>query len=126
MPQSRPMTLAQPRPLGRRRSRIKNPATLAANVTKAVSQIIWEGRKFHLRKPIDLHVRHRGPYCFVGYEAVGIEGYGSDEQEALEGFAADFSATWDWIAKARDGKLGGEARELKRELRALVAAVEAA
>ena len=126
MAQSRPMTLDRPRLRGKRRGRIENPATLAANVTEAVNQIIWEGRKFHLRKPIDLNVRHRGPYCFIGYEAVGIEGYGRSEQEALESFADVFSATWDWIATARDSELGGEARELKRELRALVAAVEAA
>ncbi len=120
------MTLVQPRPRGKRRGRIKSPTTLAANVTQAVNQIIWEGRKFHLRKPIDLSVRRRGPYCFVGYEAFGIEGCGRNEQEALESFADVFSATWDWIATARDSELGGEARELKRELRALVVAVEAA
>ena len=126
MLQSRPMTLDRPRPRAKRRDRIENPATLAANVTEAVNQIIWEGRKFHLRKPIDLKVRHRGPYCFIGYEAVGIEGYGRNEREALESFADLFSATWDWIATARDSELGGEARELKHDLLALVAVVEAA
>ena len=120
------MSLDRPRLRGKRRGRIENPATLAANVTEAVNQIIWEGRKFQLRTPIDLDVRRRGPYCFIGYEAIGIEGYGRNEQEALESFADVFSATWDWIATARDSELGGEARELKRDLRALVAAVEAA
>lgn len=42
MLQSRPMTLDRPRPRGKRRGRIENPATLAANVTEAVNQIIWE------------------------------------------------------------------------------------
>jgi hypothetical protein len=118
------MTLDRPRPRGKHRGRIENPATLAANVTEAVCQIIWEGRRFHLRKPIDLRVRHRGPYCFIGYEPVGIEGHGRNEREALEAFADVFSATWDWIVTAQDSELGGEARELKRELRALVAAIE--
>lgn len=106
------MTLDQPRPRGKRRGRINSPETLAANVTQSVNQIIWEGRMFHLRKPIDLGVRRRGSYCFIGCRAVGIEGCGHNEQEALESFADVFSATWDWIATARDSELGGEAREL--------------
>ena len=124
MPQSRPMTLDRPRPRRKRRGRIENPATLAANVTEAVCQIIWEGRKFHLRKPIDLRVRHRGPYCFIGYVAVGIEGHGRNEQEALEAFADVFSATWDWYAEEEDSKLSRDARDLKRDLLSLVAEVE--
>jgi len=89
-----------------------------------VYQIIWEGRKFHLRKPIDLNVRHRGPYCFVGYQPVGIEGHGRNEQEALEAFADVFSATWDWYAEEEDSKLSRDARELKRDLLSLVAEIE--
>jgi hypothetical protein len=105
---------------------MRKPATLAANVTAAVCQIIWEGRRFHLKKPIDLTVRHRGPYCFIGYEAVGIEGYGRDEQEALESFVDLFAATWDGYAAENDRGLSGDARDLKRKLVALVAKVEAA
>ena len=45
-------------------------------------------------KLIDLTVRHSGPYCFVGYTELEIEGYGKDEDEALESFADVFSATW--------------------------------
>jgi hypothetical protein len=97
---------------------------LAANVTRAVCQIIWEGRRFHLRKPIDLTVRHRGSYCFIGYEAVAIEGYGRNEQEALESFADVFAATWDGYAAENDRGLSGDARDLKRKLLALVAEVE--
>ena len=126
MARSRSMIVEEPRPRGRRPGRIRDLATLAANVTHTVHQIISEGRIFHLRRPIDLSVRHRGPYCFIEYQPLDITGYGRDEREALEAFAADFSATWDWIAAARDGQLGGEARELKGELRDLVASVEGA
>ena len=79
-----------------------------------------------LRNSPENSVRISGGKIVTRYKAVGIEGYGRSEQEALESFADVFSATWDWIATARDSELGGEARELKRELRALVAAVEAA
>ena len=64
------------------------------NVTQAVQQIITEEHRFHLREPIDLTVRHTGPCCFVGYSEFEIEGYGKDEDEALESFADVFSATW--------------------------------
>ncbi len=104
-------------------ARIRNPATLSANVTRSVTQILWEGRRFQLRRPIDLNVRRKGPYHFVGYRVVGIEGYGRSEQEALESFSDVFSATWDWIATTRDDQLGGEARELKKKLSDLVAQV---
>jgi hypothetical protein len=114
------MSVDRPRLRGKRRIRIENPAILAANVTEAVNQIIWEGRRFHLRTPIDLKVRHREPYCFIGYEAVGIEGYGRNEREALESFADQFSATWDWIARARDSQLDADTRQLKRRMLSLV------
>jgi len=109
-----------------RAARIRTPTTLAANVTKHVTQIIWAGRRFHLRRPIDLAVRRKGPYYFVGYRALEIEGYGLSEQEALESFSDVFSATWDWVATARDSELGGEARDLKKKLRELVAEVDSA
>src|ERR1019366_7582554 len=67
---------------------------LTENVTQAVQQIITEEHRFHLREPIDLTVRHTGPYCFVGYSEFEIEGYGKDEDEALESFADVFSAMW--------------------------------
>lgn len=105
---------------------IRNPATLASNATEAVTHIMWQGRTFRLRERINLSVRRRGPYCFIEYEPLGISGYGRDEQEALEAFAADFATTWDWIAEARDSQLASDARELKRGLQALVAALEVA
>jgi hypothetical protein len=125
MARSKPMTLEQPRAWRKRVGRVRHPATLAVNVTADVYRIIWSGRTFHLRRPIDLTVRRRGPYLFVGYEPVGIEGYGRNEQAALESFADVFAATWDWIATARDSQLGGEAQELRRKLRDLVEFVEA-
>jgi len=107
-----------------RLGRIRSPATLAANVTEDVYRIIWGGRTFHLRKPIDLTVRREAGYSLVGYEPLGIEGYGDDKQQALESFADQFSATWDWIATARDSQLDADARQLKRKMLNLVALVK--
>jgi len=105
---------------------LRNPATLSANATESVSQIISDDRRFDLREPIDLTCRTKGPYHFIAYEPLGIEGYGRDEQAALESFADLFSTTWAWIAEAKDRDLGGEARELKRKLLDLVASVNSA
>lgn len=124
MTRSRPMSLEQPHLSRRRPGRIKNPATVATNVTEAVYQIIWGDRKFHLRKPIDLTVRREGGYCLIGYEPLGIEGYGEDKLEALESFVDQFSATWDWIATARDSQLDADTRQLKRKMLNLVALVK--
>ena len=83
-------------------------------------------RRFRLRQPIDLAVRHSGPYCFIGYRPLQIEGYGHDKGEALESFADVFWMTWDAYAAEEDCRLSRDARELKRKLRGLVAAVESA
>ena len=108
----------------RRRRPAEAAATLAANSTRNVVRILWAGRAFHLSEPIDLTLRRQGPYYFIGYEPLGISGYGRDQQEALKSFADVFSATWDSVAMASDTQLGREALELKRRLRNLVAGVK--
>ncbi|MGA3043950.1 MAG: hypothetical protein ABSF54_24515 [Bryobacteraceae bacterium] len=122
----RPMTIERPRARTKRPGRLYYAVTLADNVTRSVQQIIVEGRRFHLREPIDLTVRRSGPYCFVGYTELEIEGYGKDEYEALESFADVFSATWKAYAEEQDSRLSRDAIELKRRLRSLVGAVEPA
>jgi len=126
MARTTPMILDQSQVRRKLLGRVRNPATRAANVTEAVDQIIWEGRTFRLRKPIDLTRRRRGPYYFIGYEPLGIEGYGRREQEALESFAEVFSATWDGYAAENDHKLSADARDLKRKMLGLVAEIEPA
>ena len=105
--------------------RRRSPATLAANVTENVAQILWQGRVFHLSKPIDLTIEREGAYYVIGYQPLGITGYGHSEREALESFADDFSFTWDTYGMARDGDLTQDARDLKQNLRRLVARVAA-
>ncbi|HXM40239.1 MAG TPA: hypothetical protein VN924_03255 [Bryobacteraceae bacterium] len=120
------MTTETPRTRTNRLGRLRNPVTFAENVTRAVQQIVAGGRRYHLREPIDLTVRHSGPYSFVGYTQLAIEGYGKDEDEALESFTDVFSATWKAYAEEEDSRLSGDAIELKRRLRDLVDAVEPA
>jgi hypothetical protein len=108
----------------KRLGRLRSPVTVAENVTQAVQQINSGARRFRLREPIDLTARKRGPYCFVGYAPLEIEGYGHDENEALESFADVFSTTWDAYAAEEDSRLSRDARQLKRQLRRLVAEVE--
>jgi len=108
------------------RGRAKHPATVAENVTAAVDQIIWKDHRFRLRKPIDLSVRRDGAYWLVGYEALGVEGYGRSEQAALESFADQFYGVWKWIAQPTDSQLTGEARKLKRKLIGMVESVQPA
>jgi hypothetical protein len=122
----KPMSRKETRARSKRLGRLRNPATLAKNVTEGVCEILGEGRRFHLTEPIDLITRHRGPYCFVGYPPLEIEGYGRDQREALESFADVFCATWDGYVGESNSKLTHDARELKRKLQGLVEAVESA
>jgi hypothetical protein len=107
-------------------ARVKHPATVAENVTAAVDQIIWREFRFRLKKPIDLSVRRDGVYWLIGYEAIGVEGYGRSEQAALESFADQFYGAWKWIAQPDGSQLTGEARKLKRKLMSMVASVQPA
>jgi hypothetical protein len=110
----------------KRMGRLRSPVTIAENVTEAVQQINCGARRFHLREPIDLTVRQHGPHIFVGYSPLEIEGYGQDANAALESFADVFSTTWDAYAAEEDTRLSRDARQLKRQLRRLVAGVEPA
>ena len=111
--------------LGRRTNPV-TPVTLAENVTESVKEIISDERLFRLREPINLKVRHSGPYCLIAYSELGIEGYGRNEDEALRSFADVFSATWDAYAEEEDSKLTQDARVLKQKLIDLVAGVRTA
>jgi hypothetical protein len=122
----RPASIKDAHARSKRVRRLRNPVTVAENVTEAVQQINCGARRFYLREPIDLSVRQRGPYCFVGYSPLEIEGYGHDEKEALESFADVFLTTWDAYAAEDDSRLSRDARQLKRQLRRLVAEVEPA
>jgi hypothetical protein len=126
MAHSRPTTLDQPPARGKRLGRLKRPATLAANVTEAVFQIRWGDLVFHLHSSIDLTARREGRHWLVGYDPIGIEGYGDSRQEALESFAEQFYGAWKWIAEAPDTSLTKDGAELKRKLLGLVAEVQAA
>jgi len=106
---------------GKRLGRVRNPATLAENVTRDVKQIISEDVVFRLRQPIDLTVRHSGPHCFIGYAPLDISGYGRNEEEALRSFADVFAITWNGYARAKDSQLTSDAQDLKQKLLNLVA-----
>src|ERR1035438_3122020 len=112
----RPASIKDARAKRKRVPRQRNPVTVAENVTQAVQRINSGARRFRLR----------GPYCFVGYAPLEIEGYGHDESEVLESFADVFSTTWDTYAVEEDTRLSRDARQLKRQLCRLVAAVEPA
>ena len=86
-------------------------------------RIIHGNTVFSLCAPIDLEVRDEGSYCVVGYEPLGLQGRGRNQEEALESFADQFSGTWDWIASADDPELTQDARRLKRKMRSLVRSV---
>jgi hypothetical protein len=115
-----------PQAKGKRIGRPRNPITIAQNVTEAVRQINSGARRFYLREPIDLTVTRRGPYFFVGYTPLAIEGYGQTASAALEAFVDVFSTTWDAYSAEEDRRLSRDARQLKRQLRQLVTEIEPA
>src|SRR5271157_2378594 len=96
--------------------RLKYPTTLAANVTRQVVQIRYGTETFHLKQPIDLEVRSDHGHSIVAYPALEIEGYGDNDQEALESFADQFGSTWHAVALASDLELTRDARQLKKRM----------
>jgi len=114
---------AEPQGGRKRRRLLKNPATVAANVTKEVIVLFHGGRAFHLRHPIDIDVRREGDVWVHEYAPLGISAYGGTETDSLRAFTEEFSSCWHWIAQERDSKLGADALRLKRKLLELVSEV---
>ncbi len=106
--------------------RVRNPATLsyAYNSTENVVRIQSGDTLFQLREPIDLDVRQEREHWLVGYESIGVEGYGDTLDEALESFADQFRGTWFAIVKEDDSRLTRDAQALKRAMLKLISAVE--
>jgi hypothetical protein len=94
------------------------------NVTENVNAVIHGPKVFELNEPIDITVLREGNLWVLEYKPLGISAYGSTKLGALRAFAEEFSSCWRWIAQERDSQLGGDARELKRKLLALVRAVK--
>jgi predicted RNase H-like HicB family nuclease len=106
--------------------RVKNPATLAENVTEAVVRIFSRDYVFDLREPINLTVGREGAYYVIEHEPLGLMAHGKGFEEALRAFASVFAFTWEEIAMADDRKLDLNARKLKRAMLKLVQSVQAA
>ncbi|SRR6266404_2500677 len=103
-----------------RRSRVRNPATLARNVTDKISQILHGTRVFHLAEPIDLTVKKQKGKILIVHSDLGIQGLGNDDLEALKAFVDGFVSMWDSIAMAEDSELTPASRKLKRAMLSMV------
>jgi hypothetical protein len=117
------LTVREVRRRPRRLAYRENPATMAQDVTTEVLKIIDGRTVFRLTTAIDLAVRREGPHVVVAYEPLGIEECGKTKAEALDAFAYHFGALWEQFVECEDGALTGDARQLKRKMRSLVAGV---
>ncbi len=104
---------------------MRNPATLAENVTTNIIRIFTEDRVFTLRRPIDLKTGHVGPLTTLEYPPLRIIGRGAAKRRALESFADQFGAAWTvYVEELSEREMTADARKLRRALKALVASVE--
>ena len=103
-----------------RQRRIRNPATLARNVTDKISQILHGTRVFHLAEPIDLTVKKQKGKILIVHSDLGIQGLGNDDLEALEAFVDGFVSMWDSITTAEDSELTPASRKLRRAMLSMV------
>jgi hypothetical protein len=106
-------------PLANRR--VRNPATLTANVPTGVVQIIGSQRKFFLSEPIDLDVRRESGRWVVEYAPLKLSVAERSEEDTFAAFAEMFEVVWEHIGEAPDRELTGSARGLKAAFRHAVA-----
>ena len=100
--------------------------TLAINVTRSVSALIYKDEVFQLRTTIDIRMSREGDLVISAYEPLRISAYGFAEAEALEAFAEEFSSCWHFIAQEDDDRLAPDAQQLKHRLLDLVESVQLA
>ena len=105
--------------------RVREFATLAANVPTGIVQIRGQRRRFYLRRPIDLKIHPEAGRWVIEYEPLNLAVYEADEQAAYSAFAEEFEAVWEHIVDSPDRSLTRDARELKAAFRDLVEDVEA-
>ena len=105
--------------------RVREFATLAANVPTGIVQIRGQRRRFYLRKPIDLKIHPEAGRWVIEYEPLNLAVYEANEDAAYSAFAEEFEAVWEHIVDSPDRSLTRDARELKAAFRDLVEDVEA-
>jgi hypothetical protein len=102
--------------------RAEAPAAVLSSETLRWKELTYRGRTFEFNR--EIHIRALEEDGGWAYESDDPElmGYGLTREEAELTFCLDFAAQWDDLACEEDGRLTLDAREVKRDLLALVRA----
>ena len=87
-------------------------------------RIIYGGRVFRLRQPIQIRVNFHDDLWIHEYAPLRVLGYAPTRAESLQAFRIDFAAAWDLIAEERDDNLTADAQVLRQQFRNLIETVE--
>jgi hypothetical protein len=87
-------------------------------------EIVYEERRWYLRKDLELHFRlieEGGDHLWeVDCVELNLKVYGDNQEEAIERFCEGFAACWDEYAMSADVKLSGFSLEIAHRLRRMV------
>lgn len=89
------------------------------------SRILYD-RRYILKHPIQILPDIVDGVWVHEYEPLGIVAYGQSRSESIEAFRMEFAALWDEYAQEPDESLTEDAKELKRVINDMIAAVEGA
>lgn len=87
-------------------------------------EIIFGGKKFHLRRPICVVTDHENGFWLLEYPSLRIHAYGQTIAQAQDYFAEEFVSCWDGVAMEEDATLTLDAQEMKLCLKEIVAEIE--
>lgn len=87
-------------------------------------KVKFEGREFHLRKPLSVKETFENRLWTHECDELGILAYGHTEDESKRAFAMEFASCWDHIATEADNNLTTDAKDLKRQILDFVQRVE--
>jgi len=84
------------------------------------TRLVYENREFVFHDELVIDVTGSEQGWVFESKGLGLIGFATEQQEALQAFRQDFAACWDNIALADDSELAKDAIAFKRSLKAFV------
>jgi len=88
-----------------------------------LTQLVYENREFTFASEMPVTVTNKDGVWIFESKEFEIIGFDESKEEAFYAFRMDFDARWEYIASEDDCKLTKNARQLKKQLKSLVAGI---
>ena len=87
-------------------------------------EMVQQGRRFRLRRPIDLRITQEEHLWTVRSDAVEAIGYGDTYQVAMDAFQSDFGDCWDRLVMKPHHTLDEHSQQMRERLLEVVDGVD--